>query len=290
MVRRTISYRLFDTLQKGKERLGREALARMTAFVESQRMDDESFRNKSGEPDLYYSMFGWILAYVLGIRQNHPKMKAYLKALDMPERDLVHYAAWIRCRMICRLRQWGPLGLLFRSFTYGDTHLKKLQHVPNDDPQSPYSQYILLSLQEDAAMARASKETILETIAPYRIADGGYANRVKALSATTNATVAALAVRGQLTGYYADKDVAYLRQMQEPSGGFRATEESPVPDLLSTATALFMLQCYGLAPHYPAGDFIEAHWLDNGGFAATLLDDVSDVEYTFYGLLALGTL
>jgi hypothetical protein len=30
--------------------------------------------------------------------------------------------------------------------------------------------------------------------------------------------------------------------------------------------------------------------LDSGGFSATLLEDTSDVEYTFYGLLALGTI
>jgi hypothetical protein len=60
--------------------------------------------------------------------------------------------------------------------------------------------------------------------------------------------------------------------------------------LLSTATALFALRCYGVEPRYSAVDFIEGHWLDDGGFAATLLDDESDVEYLFYGLLALGTL
>ncbi len=287
---RTISYRMFDTLKKGKERLDREALDRVVAFVRSQQTADESFLNKSRQPDLYYTMFGWILMYVLDIRQDRSKMKAWLTALDVPERDLVHYAAWVRCRMIYRLRQWGKWELFFRYFASGDTNLRKLRRVPNDDPQSPYSQYILLSLQEDARMTKTSKETVLNTIAPYRTAEGGYANRVKASSATTNATVAALAIWGQLAGYDRNDDVVCLQQLQDPSGGFCATAESPVPDLLSTATALFMLQCYGTAPLYATGDFVEAHWLDNGGFAATLLDDASDVEYTFYGLLALGTL
>jgi len=43
-----------------------------------------------------------------------------------------------------------------------------------------------------------------------------------------------------------------------------------------------------MAPKFNANDFIDAHWLPSGGFSATLIDETSDVEYTFYGLLALG--
>ena len=60
--------------------------------------------------------------------------------------------------------------------------------------------------------------------------------------------------------------------------------------MLSTATSLVMLNCYGMKPKFAARDFIEAHWLDSGGFSATLMEDKSDVEYTFYGLLALGAI
>jgi len=289
-MKQTISQKIFDTLTKGKKRLSREALGRMAVFVGSQRTPEESFLNRSGHPDLYYTMFGWILSYVLGIRQDCSKMLLYLNGRHVPDMDLVHYAAWVRCRMICRLRQWGRLGMLSGQTAHRYPGAERFHSVPNNDPWSPYSQYILLSLREDAEMEKGSKETILNAIASYKVPGGGYANRINAPAATTNATVAALAVCGQLAGYHAGGDAAYLQHMQEPSGGFRATAESPVPDLLSTATALFMLKCYGMEPAYTAEDFIEAHWLDNGGFAATLLDDTGDVEYTFYGLLALGSL
>ena len=61
------------------------------------------------------------------------------------------------------------------------------------------------------------------------------------------------------------------------------------PDLLSTAVALFTLRLVG-AEARDASDFIHAHWLDNGGFAPTIFDDYSDVEYVFYGILALGAI
>ena len=109
-------------------------------------------------------------------------------------------------------------------------------------------------------------------------------------TASTNATTAALSVIGQLIGYHPHTALTYLRNSQQPNGGFSATAVSPVPDLLSTATALFTLKNYTVTPRYPAADFVEAHWLANGGFAPTLLEEESDVEYLFYGLLALGSL
>lgn len=78
--------------------------------------------------------------------------------------------------------------------------------------------------------------------------------------------------------------------VEEVKGGFKAGRGAPVPDLLSTATTLFLMGCYDIRPVRPVHDFIEAHWLDSGGFSATLLEDSSDVEYVFYGLLALGAL
>lgn len=80
-----------------------------------------------------------------------------------------------------------------------------------------------------------------------------------------------------------------LLALQDVSGGFRAHDGAPFPDLLSTAVALFALAEYGLCPSYGSRDFIRAHWLPDGGFAPTLFDDRSDVEYVFYGLLALGS-
>ena len=93
--------------------------------------------------------------------------------------------------------------------------------------------------------------------------------------------------------------ISWLKQRQDETGGFRASEVSPVPDLLSTAVALFTLRLIGkatgrrakLGNEHPqsALSFIEAHWLDMGSFAPTILDEYSDVEYLFYGLLALGS-
>lgn len=105
---------------------------------------------------------------------------------------------------------------------------------------------------------------------------------------TSTAVCCILAMQHQ-TGEALDTTlISWLKERQDETGGFRASEVSPVPDLLSTAVALFTIRLIGEHPQ-SASRFIEAHWLDMGSFAPTLLDEYSDVEYLFYGLLALGS-
>lgn len=288
-MKESLSIKLFRTLQKGKEQLSKEALDRIIGFIESQRTEEESFINKSGKADLYYTLFGWMLSYILGIRLNAEKAGLYLNKQKIESLDLIHYAAYMRCRMILRLQERGKVKFALTSLL--PTKIKNLQEfngLPHNDPKSPYTQFIRLSLQEDIRHRVSDKKNIIDSLATYHVSGGGFMNTTDGLTATTNATVAALAVTGQLVGYKENADVHYLRDLQESSGGFGAAEASPIPDLLSTATSLFMLSCYKIQPKYSARDFIEGHWLESGGFSATLLEDKSDVEYTFYGLLALG--
>ena len=105
---------------------------------------------------------------------------------------------------------------------------------------------------------------------------------------STNAVCCVLAMQHQ-TGTPPDAAaVEWLQQRQDETGGFHASEQAPIPDLLSTAVALFTLRLIG-AGFRDATQFVQAHWREEGGFAPTLFDDYSDVEYVFYGLMALGT-
>ena len=105
---------------------------------------------------------------------------------------------------------------------------------------------------------------------------------------TSTAACCLLAMQHQ-TGETLDTSlISWLKARQDEMGGFCASEVAPVPDLLSTAVALFTLWLIGMQPR-SASRFIEAHWLDMGSFSPTLLDEYSDVEYLFYGLLALGS-
>lgn len=256
----------------------------IVGFLLSQRTERGAYVNKQGEEDLYYTTFGWLLESALGLRQDAEAMERYLAEVDLESLDLVHYAAAVRCRLLQRGAK-GRLSLLWQALQRTPTReLESFRSVPNNDREAPYTQFIWMSLCEDTR-----NDYQPAALDAYRTSDGGYANVKGGKEMATNATAAALMVVGQSEGYDAAR-VSPLLEAQEPSGGFRATSVAPIPDLLSTATALFVLNCYGVRPRYEAADFVEAHWLESGGFAATLLDEKSDVEYLFYGLLALGTL
>jgi hypothetical protein len=76
------------------------------------------------------------------------------------------------------------------------------------------------------------------------------------------------------------------------TGSFKAITGAPSGDLLSTAVALYALRFADSDIRIVAPDclgYVDSLFSD-GGFCATMYDMQPDVEYTFYGLLALGSL
>ena len=265
-------------------------MEQMRTFLRTQVLEDSSFMNRQGESDLYYTAFGWALAHLLKLPLEAEKQASYLVQQRPEELDLVHYAAFRRCQLAQRLNQVGNIRTFFEmNRRRALPSLESFATLPLDDAASPYTLFLWLSLQEDCGQAKMAYAQPID-FSRYQTPEGGYSNIAGHTTAAINATTAALSVLGQQQGYRSRPALSYLLKSQEPTGGFKATASAPIPDLLSTATALFTLKNYGVAPHRDATDFVEAHWLDNGSFAPTLLEEESDVEYLFYGLLALGSL
>jgi prenyltransferase beta subunit len=109
-----------------------------------------------------------------------------------------------------------------------------------------------------------------------------------------NATAGAVTLIRHL-GFPVNQRVAeWIMEQAHPEGGFRAVPAAPIPDLLSTATALHALSAmdYRIPAmvHEKCMDFLDTLWDAQGGFHGHWADDFLDPEYTFYGLLALGHL
>lgn len=288
----SITIKLLKTLQRGYDALGEQAKQLMADFIISQRSADGGFVNKQGESDLYYTAFGTLLQYIFNIKFSTEELNDYLDKIDAAGLDLIHYAAYMRCRLLASIAERSKLGAALKILSRKEIREQQSFDVwPNNDKDSPYSKFIWHSLLEDTNNHKGNDSETIATLERYNVPNGGFSNLKGQAIASANATSAALMVMGQLDGYNKDSQgIAYLLKSQLPSGGFKAADNTHMPDLLSTATALFTLRCYGVEPRYSAQEFIEAHWLDNGGFGATILDSSSDVEYLFYGLLALGTL
>lgn len=240
-MRGNLSYQLLQTLRNGAARLDEEAYRRVCSFVEGQRTDGEAFMNRGEQADLYYTMFGWMLCYALGVHSDGEVRKAFLKQFDPACLDTLHQTVLTFCESLDRL-----LSL----------------------PQ--YTHSLVLRLM-------ANDRSLLGFFDTYQRHGSGEG---------TNALAARLSVAQKPDAELQER----LLSVQHESGGFLAHERAAIPDMLSTAVALFAMKRLGLSPRYDAKPFIEAHWHDDGSFTATLLDEHGDVEYEFYGLLALGSL
>ena len=159
---------------------------------------------------------------------------------------------------------------------------------------SAYANFLLLGAYQDLKMDMpdAIKSAIIYNLRSLEAADGGYANMPNMPQGNVTASAAAIAVLhtwqiplgNQLTMWLMNHCI---------DGGFCNNLTFPVPDLLSTATALHSLAYLkaNIEPIVEPGlDFVDSLWTNSGGFYGNWTDEILDCEYTFYGLLALGHL
>jgi hypothetical protein len=127
-----------------------------------------------------------------------------------------------------------------------------------------------------------------------RTADGGYTNEVSLPFASVPATSAAATILSALGRPVPPEAAAWLIECAAPEGGFYAAPGIPMPDLLSTATALHAIRAAGAAVDEQTRAaclrFVRSLAADGGGFRGHSVDAQPDCEYTFYALLALGHL
>lgn len=238
-----MNYTLIKTLGHGAKRLNDDVRQQVVAYVLTQKTDDETFVNRGGRADLYYTMFGWMLCHALGIKTDDEKRRRYLESIDVASLDALHRQVYTMTRLLDELQKYGIVIAAIRNW--------RKRHCIEDFFKS-YSGH--------------------------------------SVTRTLNTTAADMVVRRK-TMSAAEKmeGLMYIRDMQDETGGFRMTETAEIPDLLSTAVALFTLKIMGAKPDCDAHDFIEVHYNDDGSFAPNIIDTQGDVEYVFYGLLALGS-
>ena len=164
---------------------------------------------------------------------------------------------------------------------------------PNAPRCTAYACYLAALAYADAGVELPDAPAMLRALDGLRAADGAYANEAGLAAGTTTATAAACIIRAQFGAPVSPALGAWLRARAAPGGGFFATAGAPMPDLLSTATTLFALALLAAPLEGIRGQcrsFVESLWDASGGFRGYPADAIADCEYTFYALLALGSL
>jgi hypothetical protein len=274
-------------------------------FLRSQFGADGAFLDRFARPDLYYTSFGLACAEALGLELPRQAVAAYLNSVAVDSLDLIHLHCYLRSVLTLRkMRLPKPLASLpapgFLRRVKEVELVESFRHaggyrIDRAGASSPYASFLAVTALLSCGAPIADRDSLLANLANFRTPDGGWSNLADALQGTLNAGTAAMVVLADCGDPIDERATAWLWQQFDPKiGGFYGAPGAPLPDLLSTASALTALHLAGVSwpeqMKHSCQDFVLDHWHDDSGFMGNVADPVSDCEYTFYALLALGLL
>lgn len=259
-------------LRKSVPLLDEESLDNIRSFVKASQTPSGGFADKAGSPDIYYSLFGCFLA----------------EALDMPE--LIHPVSGF-------LNSWIEHNKIEGIYLHCASILST--KLGNDELQMSF---LLSEVRERLTHdepGRPEYNAFLSLLSCYYLQyykglylTGRKLKNVMKQEEMPSPVLSASLVLQKSFARPVEKIEKKLYSFYDGNGGFRATANAPIADLLSTAVSLYALHFAGsrLSIIKPAClNFVDSHF-NEGGFCGTILDPDPDIEYTFYGLLALGSL
>lgn len=272
-----------------------EANPRVAEFLRGQFNEDGGAQDRSGNSDLYYTVFALDGLLALGVDPPVEAARSYLSRFEDGERlDLVHRACLVRCWAALpgkalddeRRRRLASLIEAHRSADGG------YSSRADAATGTVYGCFLALGAYQDLGAEPPAPQGLVRCLGMLRAADGAFAGERGLELGTTPATAAAVILLSELGEPVPPTLGQWLLARCQAEGGFLATPRAPFPDLLSTATALHALARMGVsldAIREPCLDFLDSLWTGQA-FRGHWADSVADSEYAFYALLALGHL
>jgi len=276
-----------------------ESASLVRSFLTGQQNEDGGFKDRSGRSDLYYTVFG--IEGLLALQAALPvkTIGEYLQQFGSGETlDLIHLCCLIRCHAALgdSLPSKTPVKWGEQAVARIETYRSKdggYNIVPGSAFGTAYACFLALAAYQDLRLSPPDPLRVVQCLKFLETPDGAWANERGVKQGATNSTAAAVTFLRQLGMPIAPSVGDWLLKQHHRDGGFLAVPSAPIPDLLSTATALHALA--GMERDIesikePCLDFIDTLWTNEGSFHGHWGDDSLDCEYTYYGLLALGQL
>ncbi len=275
-----------------------EAADLVRGFLRRQMLGTGAFPDREGRADLYYTVFGLEGLLALQLEPDWARFAEWLRGFgEGAGLDFIHLCCLARCwsavpgtvttldatvreAMLARVEEWRSAD--------GGYHQRK-----GAASCTAYGCLLGWAARQDLKGALPEGETLTNCLRALAVPGGGFGNEPGMPQGTVPATAAAVALHRHLRRTPPGETGAWLLAQQSPGGGFLAAPGAPLPDLLSTAVALHALD--GMQVSFAAYkesllDYIDTLWNAEGGFHGHWAEDELDVEYTYYGLLALGHL
>lgn len=266
------------------------------SFVLARQCADGGFRGRDRASDLYYT--GFAIDALMALRDELPEasLLPYLRSFNNGEGlDFVH--------LCCLARIWSAMktktidkptlsAIHGRIETYRARKGGYNQQAGATEG-SAYACLLAYGAYADHGMKPDDLEGMVRCLESLHKPEGSWANDANVSLGNSLATGAAITLLRNLRLPIPPNTRDWLINCFYLRGGFLPFQGAPMPDLLSTAVTLHALDGMqvDLEPFKePCLDFIDSLWSNEGGFHGHWADDELDIEYTYYGLLALGHL
>ena len=266
-------YRQFiQLIRNGLNALDENSVAQIREFVESQQHKNGGFVNRSGRADFYYSVFGFWLSSALNLKPVLEAHEAFINSQELKQQNSTIN------RLSILLIKAGFINPGEKPSVFS-----LLKTVLNGRQINSSYRFFLFFLIIDAQNRR---KKILYLVAKIALLF------VRTPKNVPCSILAAFTFAKKEVGLSFKKEQKRLLSFHVENSGFKSFEHVKNADMLSTAVALFTLKNTNsdlrlIAPG--CFEFIENNFY-SGAFLSGDGDSTRDLEYTFYGLLALGTL
>jgi hypothetical protein len=262
-------------------------------FLLAQQNTDGSFKDRSGRSDLYYTVFGLEGLLALQSAFDTTKVRRYLEGFDAGANlDFIHACCLARCWAALNEKPPRSAELLARVEAHR-TPDGGYSVMGSANSGTAYACFLALGAYQDLGAAMPDSLRAVQSLKFLETPDGAWANERGVPVGSTNPTAAMVNLLCNLRMPVNASVGDWLLARAHTDGGFSASPNTPIPDLLSTATALHALAALEVpidSVKERCLDFVDTLWTNEGGFYGHWGDTLLDCEYTYYGLLALGHL
>lgn len=285
---------MVSLLRKALNLLDEQGQSEVFQFLKSQQNADGGFNDRGGRSDLYYSLFGMLLHGACGMEHVTELVEGQLATRNPQpvteiKAKLTQFIKSQSSKEVLGFIEQCSLALLQKELRINRIlRTKTLLKLTRSFWKERYS----INLSYRSFVLFLTLDAVLPFRGLLQRFSGKMLSRVEVNEHSPCSEVAAKVFLLKMLGKDGSDEQQLLISFASESGGFRAFQHLEQADMLSTAVALFALKnadCDIRVMTPDCLDFIQQNFV-NGAFLSGDGDLTTDLEYTFYGLLALGTL
>lgn len=291
-------------LAAGASRIEPAVRDRHATWLTQRQRDDGGFAGREGESDPYYTAFAlralWILDRLTP--EIGESAARFLRGRLGAKEGVVDLISLIFAAAICEMSV-GAVVIGDEDTVWADNVAQLLESLRTDDggfaksPEgragSTYQTFLSVLCLELMGRQPEARDSVVGFVGSQAHPEGGYLEIRAAKRAGVNPTAAAIGTLKALNALKTidqEQTVDFLASMQSDEGGLSANTRIPFADLLSSCTGMITLVDLGATDAVDVGrirSYAESMQAADGGFTGFVLDEVADVEYTFYGIATL---